>query len=312
MRWLSAYKIRIACAAFVSTMFLSACITLEQEPAPFVTYGGKQGAGSVGVHTVLEGDTLYGVSQRYQLPMRSIITVNHLSPPYSLSVGFRMKLPPPNDYKVKEGDNLYKVSRIFDVSMNQIARLNNLREPYALQVGQTLRIPSPGGQSARVQKVSVPSSGSAIKPDKKTIKKASIPRPKSIQKPPKLSSNSGKFLRPVEGRVISSYGPKKGGLHNDGVNIQAPRGAPVRTAENGVVVYVGDDLKGYGNLVLVRHEKQIMSAYAHLDKTTVKRGQVLKRGQTLGTVGSSGQVDSPQLHFEVRRGTKAINPDRYI
>ena len=311
MQWHKIYKLFAVCFVFISAASLSACISVKQEPAPFVTYGAKQGAGSAGVHTVLEGDTLYGVSQRYKLPMRSIITVNHLSPPYALSVGFRMKLPPPNDYKVREGDNLYKVSRFFDVSMNQIARLNNLREPYALQVGQVLRIPSPGAQSASAQAVSRPPPSSTVRPAQKAVRKASIARPKSVQKAPKLSGN-GKFLRPVEGRVISSYGPKKGGLHNDGVNIQAPRGTPVRTAENGVVVYVGDDLKGYGNLVLVRHEKQIMSAYAHLDKITVSRGQVLKRGQTLGTVGSTGQVDSPQLHFEVRKGTKAINPDRYI
>ena len=116
----------------------------------------------------------------------------------------------------------------------------------------------------------------------------------------------------MAGRTISGYGPKKDGLHNDGINIAAARGTPVKAAENGVVVYVGNELKGSGNLILVRHADRYMSAYAHLDRFLIKRGQTVQRGQTIGTVGSTGAVSSPQLHFELRRGTKAINPQGYI
>ena len=113
-------------------------------------------------------------------------------------------------------------------------------------------------------------------------------------------------------KIVSGYGPKAGGFHNDGINIAAPRGTPVLAADNGVIVYVGNELKGSGNLILVRHADRWMSAYAHLDKTTVARGQVVKRGEKLGTVGSTGSVGSPQLHFEVRRGTQALNPAKYL
>jgi len=119
-------------------------------------------------------------------------------------------------------------------------------------------------------------------------------------------------MRPVDGKIISNFGPKQGGLHNDGINIRAPKGTPVRAAQNGVVVYSGNDLEGYGNLILVRHQNNMMSAYAHLDKTLIKRGDTVKQGQSIGTVGSTGQVNTPQLHFEIRKGTKALNPVKYL
>lgn len=119
-------------------------------------------------------------------------------------------------------------------------------------------------------------------------------------------------MRPVNGRIISQFGPKKDGLYNDGINIKAVRGSAVRSAENGIVVYTGDDLEGYGNLVLIRHENRMMSAYAHLDKTLIKRGAKVARGQSIGTVGSTGQVDSPQLHFELRKGSNPLNPMKYL
>jgi murein DD-endopeptidase MepM/ murein hydrolase activator NlpD len=120
--------------------------------------------------------------------------------------------------------------------------------------------------------------------------------------------SSGRFLWPVRGRLVSGFGPKSGGLHNDGINISAPRGAPIRAAENGVVAYVGNELRGFGNLVLIKHADNYVTAYAHADEILVSRGQQVKRGQTIAKVGSSGSVSEPQLHFEVRRGTKAINP----
>jgi murein DD-endopeptidase MepM/ murein hydrolase activator NlpD len=123
---------------------------------------------------------------------------------------------------------------------------------------------------------------------------------------------SGRFEWPVMGRVISGYGPKPGGEHNDGINIAVPAGTPVRAAEDGTVVYADNELKGFGNLLLVRHKDRWMTAYAHLDRMAVKSGDKVKRGQTIGTVGATGTVDKPQLHFEVRRGTEALNPEIYM
>ena len=108
--------------------------------------------------------------------------------------------------------------------------------------------------------------------------------------------------------MVSSYGPKAGGLHNDGINIAAPKGSPVKAAENGVVAYVGAELKGFGNLVLIKHQGDYVTAYAHNDQILVKRGDIVRRGQTIARVGSTGSVDTPQLHFEIRKGSRAVEP----
>ncbi|MEX1108741.1 MAG: LysM peptidoglycan-binding domain-containing M23 family metallopeptidase [Dongiaceae bacterium] len=120
------------------------------------------------------------------------------------------------------------------------------------------------------------------------------------------------FLWPVNGKVISEFGGAEDGLHNDGINIAAPRGTPVRAAENGVVVYAGNELRGFGNLLLVRHADGFVSAYAHNESLLVERGATVARGQTIARVGSSGSVTSPQLHFELRRGTEAVDPREYL
>ena len=139
---------------------------------------------------------------------------------------------------------------------------------------------------------------------------ASLPPQKT--QPSALPALEGKFLKPVNGKIISNYGDKADGQHNDGINIQAMKGDPVRAAENGQVVYVGNEIEGYGNMILLRHKDQYMTAYAHMAKTLVKKGDTIRRGQTIGTVGSTGFVDKPQLHFEIRKGKKAIDPSGLI
>ena len=114
------------------------------------------------------------------------------------------------------------------------------------------------------------------------------------------------------GRVISSFGAKSKGLRNDGINIAAPRGTPVRAAENGVVVYAGNELRGFGNLVLIKHSGGWVSAYAHNEDLAVRRGDKVRKGQRIARVGSSGGVTTPQLHFELRKGKRARDPRKYL
>ena len=120
--------------------------------------------------------------------------------------------------------------------------------------------------------------------------------------------SGGKFLWPVNGKIVSRFGAKDGGLHNDGLNIAAPQGTPVRAAENGVVAYAGNELRGFGNLLLIRHADGWMSAYAHNDALLVQRGDRVARGQTIARVGRTGNVATPQLHFELRRGAGPVDP----
>lgn len=334
----------------IMLLCLTSCFGMgSRVPAPIVHHGQKSGAGSAGIHNVVRGDTLYRISNRYRLPMRDIIVLNRLQPPFILYEGQRLRLPPPQEYKVQAGDTLYRISRLFGVDSSEIARLNNIQPPYIVRAGQVLRLPSVTRKTHKVQKKTVNAISSIVekvevlanksstadapvtpemKPKAKpqpAIIKDGVPMPQSkprytkpknvkiskvTRKPPKRASS--KFLRPVRGKVLSRYGAKKSGLHNDGINISAPRGTSVKVAENGVVVYAGNALKGSGNLVLVRHEGQWMTAYGHLDSISVRKGQVLKRGVSLGKIGSTGSVSTPQLHFEVRRGTSALNPSKYM
>lgn len=116
------------------------------------------------------------------------------------------------------------------------------------------------------------------------------------------------FAWPLQGRIISEFGSRTSGERNDGINIAVPTGTPIRASASGTVSYAGDELKSYGNLVLIRHTGGYVTAYAHARKIVVSRGEVVSSGQIIGFAGSSGDVTEPQLHFEIRHGTAPINP----
>jgi murein DD-endopeptidase MepM/ murein hydrolase activator NlpD len=131
--------------------------------------------------------------------------------------------------------------------------------------------------------------------------------------PPAASSDDElHFLWPVEGRIVSPFGDNPNGGRNDGINISVPRGTPIRAADAGEVSYVGNELKGYGNLILIRHDNGFVTAYAHTDGVHVKRGERVERGQVIASVGDTGDVSQPQLHFELRYGTQPVDPTPYL
>jgi len=126
------------------------------------------------------------------------------------------------------------------------------------------------------------------------------------------ATGNGQFGWPVQGQVISKYGATADGLRNDGINISAPAGAPVVAAADGVVAYAGNELRGFGNMILIRHPDGWVTAYAHNQSLAVKKGDTVKRGQTIARVGQTGNVTAPQLHFEIRKGTSAQDPMKYL
>ena len=257
-----------------------------------------------------KGDTVYGLSRRYRVSVRDIIVENRLRPPYRLTIGQRIVLPHGTVHIVRAGETLYRIARSHDVSVYALARANAIGPPYTIFVDQKLRIP--GSTSAQAVASSSPS---AKVP--RALETASIPvpatrptAPKTIPRPP-VTSGSG-FLWPARGEVISLFGPKEKGLHNDGINIAAPAGAPIGAAENGVVAYAGNELRGFGNLILIKHSNGFVTAYAHAREILVARGDKVRRGQTIARVGSTGNVTSPQLHFEVRRGKTPLDPKKHL
>ena len=140
---------------------------------------------------------------------------------------------------------------------------------------------------------------------------SAAPGPTASAEPPP-ASHSGIFLWPVRGHVLENYGAGPDGTHNDGINIAAARGAPVQAADAGAVAYAGNELRGYGNLILIKHPNGWISAYAHCDLILVKTGQKVARGQVIARVGSTGNVSEPQLHFELRRGKHPVDPRDYL
>ncbi len=275
-------------------------------------------------HEVRSGETVYTVALRYQVPIRGLIRLNNLQAPYVLRSGQVLTLPKPRRHVIRPGDTIYGISRTYGVALSRLVQLNGIEPPYKIVAGRILRLPDsvepPKAAKAAPSKSQSVRSGpppvkrpNAAPPAKRPARQiASKPRKvvAAIPKPPPLSSR--KFLLPVRGRLLSGFGPKGRGLRNDGVNIAAPRGTPVRAAENGIVVYSGNALLGFGNMILVRHANGYMTAYAHNDSVSVLRGDTVRRGQVIGKVGSTGNVASPQLHFEIRKGKRAVNPAKFL
>lgn len=299
------------------TVILAACAS-PGGPAEVIdrSYQNRQQAAQpVGGYIVQRGDTVYGVAQRNGVSTRALIDWNDLQPPYLLVPGQSLKLPHSRAYTVQRGDSVYAISRRFEIDMTTLVRLNRIPAPYTIHVGQTLQLPANAGpgsgtQVARADPSTVSGESRAETPPGPSAKPAAPRQVVSVPRPP-ARAGSG-FVWPVEGRVVSSFGSKTGGQHNDGLNIAAPRGTPVRAADNGVVAYAGKEIRGFGNLLLIKHDGGLITAYAHADALLVSRGDVVTRGQVIAKVGKTGGVENPQLHFEVRRGTKAVDPKQFL
>lgn len=251
------------------------------------------------------GDTVYALSRRHRVPVRAIIEANRLAPPYHLKAGQRVILPRGRQHMVRRGETFYGIARQYGVNPYDMARANGLRPPYGIRAGQTLVL-------SRDSAVKIQRQARRPAPTKTvTIARTrTTPPPPAIARPPAVTGKG--FIWPVRGRVISRFGAKAKGLRNDGINIASKRGAPVMAAENGVVVYAGNELRGFGNLLLIKHSGGWVTAYAHNENIIVKRGARVAKGQQIATVGSTGSVNKPQLHFEMRRGRIARNPLKYL
>ena len=271
--------------------------------------------GGSGEYVVSRGDTLLVLARRLGVDFQTLARTNGKTPPYTIYVGEKLRVP--GSYS----------------GGAQVAR-----SPAAGGNGGTLVIASPNAPGGAKAPSRAPTTTmSRLPPDPAPLPappqaqtqtaqadtapapepRPSGPAPSAQQQaslpPPAPPPLAGKgFIWPLRGEVLNEFGPLAKGQHNDGVNIAAPRGTPVRAAENGVVAYVGNELKGFGNLLLIKHADGWMTAYAHNDQLLVGKGEQVRRGQQIATVGSSGNVTQPQLHFELRRGTEAVNPNDYI
>jgi murein DD-endopeptidase MepM/ murein hydrolase activator NlpD len=222
---------------------------------------------------------------------------------------------------VARGDTLMKISRQYGKPVAEIAKANKISAQSKLEVGA--RITVPGGRP-----VATVAAAPAPEPEPKPAAKPKVaaldpphtariasPEPVAPESSTKAAEAAGSlpsFRWPVRGRVIAGFGPKTNGQQNDGINLAVPEGTPIKAAEDGVVAYAGNELKGYGNLVLIRHGNGFVSAYAHASEVLAKRGDQIKRGQVIARSGQTGNVTSPQLHFEIRKGATPVDPTQFL
>ncbi len=236
----------------------------------------------------------------------------------------------PSVHVVNRGDTLLSIARRNHVSVAELAKANSLDRSAKLKLGMKLTVPGaktaaapavePGAGAQTAAALAPPATKMAALPgdpqQKARLAQATTtPAELSVETPIKANEATGAlptFRWPVRGKVITSYGAKTNGKANDGINLAVPEGTPVKAAEDGVVAYSGNELKGYGNLVLVRHSNGYVTAYAHASELLVKRGDPIKRGQIIAKSGQSGEVGSPQLHFEIRKGSSPVDPLQFL
>lgn len=257
---------------------------------------------SGGTVTVKKGMTLYAISRQTNVPVRTLIEANHLKPPYTLSIGQKIKVPKAKIHVVKKSETLYSISKRYGLTVSALSRQNNIQPPYTLSIGQKLIVSGGSGSTYAAS-----GSGKSTKSVKKSTSKTTTRSTKPVWVP-----KGKKFAWPVKGKIISDYGSHGAGQYNDGINIAGKTGTAIKAADAGTVVYANDELKGYGHLILIKHANGWITAYAHNDKLLVKKGQKVSKGQKIATMGQTGNVSSPQLHFEIRYKTKVVNPKSYL
>ncbi len=285
-----------AAPAIALAGLVAACAGSPQNPAPVVMGGtaprvvAEPRVGQVGAalpradarRVVVEhGQSLGGIAHAHHVSTQAIIAANHLTPPYKIAAGQQLLIPGAAEAPKPMPPALAAATPA---------------APSAQGHPPPEIIPLDGPASASK---APPASSAAEEARSEAVAAAPLPR-------------GGHFAWPVRGHVLAGYGVTAGGKHNDGINIAAARGTAVNAVDDGTVAYAGNELRGYGNLVLVKHANGWITAYAHCEELLVKRGDTVSRGQAIAKVGATGGVSEPQLHFELRRGKHAVDPREFL
>ena len=240
---------------------------------------------------IVTGDTLDTISKKYEVTKKELIRFNKIKYPYILKPGKFIKIPVPKRYKIKKGDTLYKISKCSSTNILEIKNKNTNINEKKLIVGSVINLPYYSVNKCNLK-------------NKKIAKKNKITK--------KLIKSKEIFIWPVQGSIITYFGKQKGGRKNDGINIISVKGNPVRAAMSGKVIYRGNELLAWGNLIIIKHKNNWTTAYAHLDKLLVKKGEIIKTGDIIASVGATGNVDKSQLHFQVRKNSKPLDPIKFL
>lgn len=302
-----------------------------------------------GTIEVLQGDTVYAVSRRYNVPITSIVQENNLPRPYVLQPGTRIRVPAMASYTVQPGDTAETIAMSRGITSSELMATNSTASitavesmdlaPMDLKPGDVVRVPAAPAASGTMVDNSLTQDPGIYNPASVPVGRAdttgamgethyqltplgpsTTPTPVApaadqvgaAQAATAAAATSGVLEWPLEGRVLKTYGKQPNGETNDGINIAAPRGTPVTAAAGGTVIHAGSGVGSLGNLVLIRHQGGMITAYGHLDRALVDRDSIVAVGDVLGTVGESGGVKVPQLHFQVRQGETLVDPMGYL
>ena len=261
-----------------------------------------------------QGDTVDVISDRLHTTTDDLIKLNRLKKPYELELGQILKIPTPKAYVAERGDTLTLIGRRFGLEPSVLAEIDDMDIDQKLRPGEKIALPADFHDSGPIREEIAPPHRYTPPPEP-----AYRPQPPSRYTPPPaysgppvvdqspapsdveiVAAGKGRFTWPVAGQLLSSFGPKPGGQRNDGLDLAAPLGTPVQAAAEGDVVYAGNLVPGFGNLVLIKHEDGWVTAYAYLSHIEVKIRDHVRQGAEIGQVGQTGGVAQPQLHFEVR------------
>jgi lipoprotein NlpD len=275
-------------------------------------------------YTVKSGDTLYAIAWRYELDPEQLADWNDISATSRLRAGQRLHTREPADYrergisdrnvayapdipagtpwvKAKRGDTLYSISRRSGVSVQQLAILNQLDAPYTIHPGDTIFLKSLSREQPAEQRT-----GTTEKTTKPSSR-VTTARTHPVNKP--QWPGTVRWQKPVQGKIVKNFNSRR--TDAKGIDIAGRLGEPVYAAAPGKVVYSGDGLISYGNLIIIKHNRQFLSAYAYNQKLLVKEGEQVKAGQRIATVGDKDKL-GPRLHFEIRKNGKPVNPLKYL
>lgn len=264
-------------------------------------------------YTVKAGDSLYGISRAYRVPFTELQQVNAISDVRKVKPGAVIKVP---------GTAPAAAETLAETAQPTPPAASAGAPPRLTQAAPTVPPTQPSVINAPRQQVAAltdkatdaspaplpPVTAAAPAATAAKADKVAVAAPQAKQQ----ANDSIKLRWPAQGKVIAGFGGRPDGTHNDGINLSVPMGTEVHSAESGVVAYAGNELKGYGNLVLIRHDNGWVTAYAHNDELLVKRGDKINRGQVVAKAGKTGNVDQPQVHFELRQGSKPVDPTPYM
>ena len=323
-----------AAAGIAFAGLVAACASEPTDPAPVVLKGAALGFAGDGADAaspvvrprgearrivVRPGQSLIGIARTHHVPKQAIIAANHLTPPYDVRIGQRLLIPGAAEAPTQQHSAAlpsaastgqgHPPPEIIPLDGPAPAKATPPPQNAARQVPVVLKpyTPTPTVAAAPAQRPpAAPSAAQAARAEPAAVPPGTSPAASGA------AMHGSHFAWPVRGRVLAGYGGAAGGSHNDGINIAAPRGTPVSAVDAGIVAYAGNELRGYGNLVLVKHANGWITAYAHCDELLVKQGDKVNRGQAIAKVGATGGVNEPQLHFELRRGKKAVDPREFL